>query len=65
MLDLGKKYTERVFLFSSCFILFYGILGVFLGLNFFKILDYDIQPITWAFSLFDIVVVSTILITQL
>ena len=44
MLDLGKKYTERVFLFSSCFILFYGILGVFLGLNYFRIINNNIQP---------------------
>ena len=65
MLDLCKKYTKRVFLYSSCFIAFYGILGIFLALDFFGFMNNNIQPMVWTFSVFDIVLVSTILITQL
>ena len=63
LLDLGKKYTQRVFLFSSCFIAFYSILGIILALNFFAIVNFNFQPMVWVFSVFDIVIVSSILIT--
>ena len=65
LLDLGCRFTNRVFLYTSAFIVLYGALGGILALNFFGVLNYKISAIVWTLGLFDIVVVSTILITQL
>lgn len=56
-LDLGEKYTQRVFMFTSSFIIIYGTLAVIFTLTFFKILKYEIPLPVIILGYYDIIVI--------
>ena len=64
-LDLGKKYTYRVFLYSSIFLSIYGSLALFFALVFFNILDYDIPVSVSLLGYYDVFAVIGIMIYML
>lgn len=61
-LDLGKKYTKRVFLYSSMFILFYGSLALFFTLTFFGILEFEISLPVILLGHYDIIAICGIMV---
>lgn len=56
-LDLGKKYTYRVFLYSSMFIGLYGLIAVYLTLNLFELLDNEISLTVYIIGYYDVFVI--------
>ena len=64
-LDLGMKFTMRVFLYTSIFLGTYGIMAAFFALTFFKLLPYNV-PITMSIlGYYDVVFVLGIILQML
>lgn len=64
-LDLGRKYTYRIFMYSSIFLALYGFLAVFLTLTFFDLLNYEIPFSVKVLGYFDIVVILGVILQML
>ena len=56
-LDLGKKYTKRVFMYSSMFILLYGSLALFFSFTFFGIVDFKISLYVILLGYYDVIAI--------
>ena len=56
-LDLGKKYTKRVFMYSSMFILLYGSLALFFSFTFFGIVDFKISLSVILLGYYDVIAI--------
>ena len=65
LLDLGKKYTYRIFIYCSVFLALYVTLFAFIALVFFDILDYDLSLTIYISGFYDITVVLGILIAMI
>jgi len=61
-LDLGQKFTLRVFLYSSIFVILYGSMALFLTLTFFNLLDYDIPLSVSLLGFYDVFCIVGVLI---
>ena len=61
-LDLGRKYTYRVFLYSSIFIGLYGLIAVYLTLTLFQILNNKIPLSVYLIGYYDVFVIIGIMI---
>jgi hypothetical protein len=64
-LDLGKKFTYRVFMYSSIFLVLYGTIAVFFTLTFFDLLPYNIPFQVMVLGYFDIFVILGVLMYML
>jgi len=64
-LDLGKKFTQRVFLYSSVFLICYGLMAAFFTLTFFGLIKNDTPIEVMILGYFDVVVVLGIIIKML
>lgn len=64
-LDLGRKYTYRIFMYTSIFLALYGFLAVFFTLTFFDLLSYKIPFSVMVLGYFDIVVILGIILQML
>ena len=62
MLDLGKKFTFRVFFYASTFLAFYSMIAIFMVLNYFKLIDFNLASYFWIIATFDTVIMGLILI---
>jgi hypothetical protein len=60
-LDFGKKFTHRIFLYCSIFLIGYGLLAVIFTLSYFDILKYDFPIETIVLGYFDVIVILGIL----
>lgn len=60
-MELGKKYTYRIFVYCSVFMAFYLSLFIFLVLSYFGILEYQLPTVVYFTGAFDVVVVLGIL----
>lgn len=65
LLDFGKKYTKRIFIYVSVYIVFYGLFGVILTLSFVKLLPYNIPANVYIMGYFDIVVILAIIFAMI
>mmetsp|Transcript_2264 Transcript_2264/g.2124 ORF Transcript_2264/g.2124 Transcript_2264/m.2124 type:complete len:140 (-) Transcript_2264:72-491(-) len=61
-LDLGLKYTYRVFLYSSIFIGLYGFIALFFTLIFWDILTYKIPTPVFILGYYDVILICGIMI---
>lgn len=64
-LDFGKKFTHRIFLYCSIFLIGYGLLAIIFTLAFFNILNYDFPLETVVLGYFDVFVILGILMLML
>ena len=65
LLDLGQRYTARINLFSSYFMAIYSIFAAGLLLVFFGFVDVELSNRFWAVALFELGLVSGILLKML
>lgn len=56
-IDLGLKFTLRVFLYSSIFIVVYGLFAAFLAMAFFELVPYKVPIAVTILGMFDILVI--------
>jgi len=64
-LDLGKKFTYRIFMYSSIFIAIYGLMAGVFTLTLFGFLKYEIPLQAIILAYFDIVVILGILLQMM
>jgi len=64
-LDLGKKYTDRIFTYCSVFLAFYLIFFVFLMLSFFNVLPYELPGAVYVNGSFDVIIILGIILYML
>jgi len=64
-LDLGKKYTYRIFVYCSVFMAFYLTFFVFLVLSFLGILNYKLPLIVYITGTYDITVILGIFLIMI
>ena len=64
-LDLGKKFTLRVFLYSSVFLGMYGLMAVFFTLSFFNLLSYNVPIAVSVLGYFDVIFILGIIMKML
>jgi hypothetical protein len=64
-LDLGEKYTRRVFMYTSIFIIAYGILATVFVLTFFKLLKFDIVMSVAILGAYDILTILGFIIQMI
>jgi len=64
-LDLGLKYTYRIFVYCSVFMAFYLAYFVFVSLSFFGFLDYDLPLTLYITGGYDITIVLVIILVML
>ncbi|CAI2386762.1 unnamed protein product [Moneuplotes crassus] len=64
-LDLGRKYTQRIFIYCSVFMFFYLTLFVFMVLCLLKFLEYELSLGFYIVGAFDIIVVLGIMLNIL
>jgi hypothetical protein len=64
-LDLGEKYTRRVFMYTSCFIIIYGFLAAVFILTFFKLLQFDIVMSVAILGAYDILTILGFIIQMI
>jgi hypothetical protein len=64
-MDIGKKYMNRVVIYSSVFIGCYSIYALIFLLSYFKVLSFTFSFIVNAYSLFDITIVLIVMLGML
>lgn len=64
-LDLGKKFTTRVYWYCSAFLAIYGLMGLFFILTFFKLISYNIPIRFTILCAYDILIVLGIILIML
>lgn len=65
LLDFGKKYTTRVFIYTSAFLAFYTVFGLTLSLSFFGILEFDIPWNVYFIAYYDTFLILGIIFQML
>ncbi len=63
-MDFGKKYMQRIFIYSSVFLGMYLFSAAILLLSFFDIVDYEFSPVFNLICIYDIVIVLGILLSM-
>ena len=64
-LDLGKKFTYRVFLYCSSFLALYGLMALFFTLASIGLIDYEIPLRVTLLGWFDVITILGIIIKML
>lgn len=64
-LDFGKKYSTRISIYCSVFIIFYGTFALIMSLSFFEIVSYSIPWNVYIIAYFDILIILSILFKML
>ena len=64
-LDLGLKYTYRIFVYCSVFLGIYLVLFIFIALSFFGILSYNLPLTIYITGTYDIILIFAILFKML
>jgi hypothetical protein len=64
-LDLGKKYTQRIFMYCSVFMAFYLSFFVFLLLSFLGILNYKLPLIVYMTGMYDVMIILGIILVMI
>ena len=65
LLDLGRRYTARINLFSSCFMAIYSVFAASLLLIFFGFVKVELTNRFWAVAIFELALVCGILLKML
>lgn len=65
LLDFGRKYVYRIFIYSSTFLALYLIIAVILILAYFGIRFINFSPILYIMATFDVVYVIALLLIML
>ncbi len=63
-MDFGKKYMQRIFIYSSVFLGMYLFYAAFLLLSFFDIVSFSFSTVFNLICIFDIIIVIGIIITM-
>mmetsp|Transcript_5678 Transcript_5678/g.5180 ORF Transcript_5678/g.5180 Transcript_5678/m.5180 type:complete len:84 (-) Transcript_5678:386-637(-) len=64
-MDLGRKYMNRIFVYSSTFLGIYLFYAVVELLSFFGIISFQFIPIINGLAVFDVTVVLTVMLAML
>jgi len=64
-MELGRKYMNRIFIYSSTFLGAYLFYAIFLLLQFFDFIKIQLPLIANAYAMFDIFIVLTCIIGML
>ena len=64
-LDIGRKFTLRIFLYSSIFLGMYGLMAVFFTLSFFNLLHYNVPIAVSVLGYFDVIFILGIIMKML
>lgn len=65
LLDLGKKYTYRIFLYCSVFLAFYLTFFIFLMLTLFGLLKYQIPLVVYITGTYDVVMILGVILIMI
>lgn len=65
LMDLGRKYVRRIFIYSSTFLGSYLFYAILLLLQYFDLANFNISPISQAYALYDIIFTLTIIFGML
>lgn len=65
MMDFGRKYINRIFIYSSTFLVLYIFIALILLLAYFGIRFVNFAPILYIMATFDVIYVVGILIAML
>jgi hypothetical protein len=65
LMDLGRKYMNRIFIYSSTFLGLYLFYAIFLLLQFFEFISIQLPLVANVFAMFDIFFVLTCIISML
>ncbi len=63
-MDFGRKYMQRIFIYSSVFLGLYLFYAAILLLSFFDIIDFEFSSVFNLICIFDIVVILGILLSM-
>lgn len=64
VMDFGKKYMQRIFIYSSAFLGMYLFYAVILLLSFFDIVSFSFSPVFNLICIYDIVIVLGIILSM-
>jgi hypothetical protein len=65
LMDLGRKYMNRIFIYSSTFLGLYLFYAIFLLLQFFEFISIQLPLVANVYALYDIFIVLTFVISML
>ena len=64
VMDFGKKYMQRILVYSSVFLGMYLFYAVILLLSFFNIISFEFSPVFNLICIYDIVIILGIILSM-